>query len=222
MKTLLRALLVMAILAPCTLQTNQLHAQVIYSFTGLATPDINSTQTAVEILETFVADFVIDDSVFDSDPTGDGFYEGAILSSSIEFSGGFVSAVDFTGGDITIQLFEQPADPDDPTSPLVPVSRQLALTPSSALGNNSGFLVTADPDLLDSDVLFTEPGSPLGGLESTAFLLLEPPAPGADEGTSFFNSNTQGAFNVLSVPEPSTACFLGAGILSMVVRRRRK
>ena len=75
----------MAILAPCTLQTNQLHAQVIYSFTGIATPDINSTQTAVGFLETFVADFVIDDSVFDSDPTGDGFYGGAILSSSIEF-----------------------------------------------------------------------------------------------------------------------------------------
>lgn len=213
MKTLLRALLVMAILAPCTLQTNQLHAQVIYSFTGIATPDGNSTQTAVGFLETFVADFVIDDSVFDSDPTEDGFYEGAILSSSIEFSGGFVSAVDFTGGDITSQLFS----PDD-----VPVSRQLALTPPSALGNGSGFFVSADPDLLDSDVLFTEPGSPLGGLESTLFLLFEPPAPGVDEGTIFFNNNNQGAFNVLSVPEPSTACFLGAGILSMVVRRRRK
>ena len=85
--------------------------------------------------ETFVAQFLIDTTVPDSlinDPD-EGRYEGAILTSSLTFSGGFVDdQTDFAGSDLRVLafpnsnsiIFEIP-DPSEPDASLAlfPVPR---------------------------------------------------------------------------------------------------
>ena len=104
MKHLIRNFLILALLVPFGIPTGQVHGQITYSFSGFVVPFSGSNLTDVGFLETYTALFLIDDSVVDTNPGLNGLYEGAILSSSIEFSGGYVSMVDFTGGNIEIQF----------------------------------------------------------------------------------------------------------------------
>ena len=134
----------------------------------------------------------------DSDPTTDGLYEGAILSSSIEFSGGYVSTVDFAGGDIGVGLG------------INNYASMLALTPPN--DTSQGFGITAPNSIFNSDELLTDPGVPFGQDQNVLFLLFEP------NGVLI---NTVGTFEVLAVPEPSAAFFLGIGVLSTLARRQR-
>ena len=88
--------------------SNQAVAQITYTITGTANnftggdPD-NLLSPEVGPEETYTAVFEIDDSVADTDPLPEkGLYSGAIISSSIEFSGGYTSGVDFSGGTVTV------------------------------------------------------------------------------------------------------------------------
>ena len=106
MNFLIRKCLYMTLCLAFCISAGQLHGQVIYRITGFASNIGDGIGDAPEVGpgEAFVAEFEIDLSVEDSDPDPDnGVYTGAILSSSIEFEGGYVSQVDFAGGEITVQ-----------------------------------------------------------------------------------------------------------------------
>ena len=106
MNFLIRKCLYMTLCLAFCISAGQVHGQVIYRITGFANNIGDGIGGAPEVGpgEAFVAEFEIDLSVEDSDPDPDnGVYTGAILSSSIEFEGGYVSQVDFAGGEITVQ-----------------------------------------------------------------------------------------------------------------------
>ena len=106
MNFLIRKSLYMTLCLAFCISAGQVHGQVIYRITGFANNIGDGIGDAPEVGpgEAFVAEFEIDLSVEDSDPDPDnGVYTGAILSSSIEFEGGYVSQVDFAGGEITVQ-----------------------------------------------------------------------------------------------------------------------
>lgn len=109
MNFLIRTSLYMALCLSFCMSASQLHGQVIYTITGFAnnfpSGPIGEVLRAPEVgvNEMYIADFEIDLSVVDGNPSPDnGEYTGAILSSSIEFSGGYRSEVDFSGGDIVV------------------------------------------------------------------------------------------------------------------------
>ena len=106
MNFLIRKCLYMTLCLAFCISAGQVHGQVIYRITGFANNIGDGIGGAPEVGpgETYVAEFEIDLSVEDSDSSPDrGVYSGAILSSSIEFEGGYVSQVDFAGGEITVQ-----------------------------------------------------------------------------------------------------------------------
>ena len=103
MRLISRSGVCFVVLAALFLPADFLHGQVTYTITGF-TAEIFDHIPEVGRGESYVAEFDIDLSVPDSDPDDPirGSYENAILSSSITFSGGYVSQVDFTGGSILI------------------------------------------------------------------------------------------------------------------------
>lgn len=108
MRFLSRTSCCFVVLAALFLPTDFSHGQVTYTITGFAnnlgSPDDPLLSAAVEAGESYVANFEIDLSVEDTDPSPDrGEYPGAILSGSFEFSGGYTSQIDFAGGAIVIQ-----------------------------------------------------------------------------------------------------------------------
>ena len=106
MNYLIRKCLYVALCLSCCISVGQLHGQVVYTITGFANNVGDGLGNAPEVApgESYVAEFMIDLSVMDSDSSPDrGVYTGAILASSIEFSGGYSSQVDFSGGEIVIQ-----------------------------------------------------------------------------------------------------------------------
>ena len=106
MNFLIRKCLYMTLCLAFCISAGQVHGQVIYRITGFANNIGDGIGGAPEVGpgETYVAEFEIDLSVEDSDSSPDrGVYSGAIVSSSIEFEGGYVSQVDFAGGEITVQ-----------------------------------------------------------------------------------------------------------------------
>ena len=115
MRFLLRTGFCLVVLAALVLPANLLHAQVTYTVTGFANtlgdPDVDNLLGDVDFLspevavgESYVAEFEVDLSAADVDSSPDrGEFPGAIISSSIVFSGGYISQVDFTGGQIVIQ-----------------------------------------------------------------------------------------------------------------------
>jgi len=138
-----------------------LHGQIVYTITGFANnigEPTESTAPEVGPGESYVAEFVIDDSVLDSDPETDvGVYTGAILSSSITFSGGYVSQVDFAGGDVDVRMDFGGGG-------------FFLLAP-----NGLGTIIIADPgNALDSDELITELGAELVGSPLSLYVLEEP------------------------------------------------
>ena len=149
-----------------------LHGQIVYTITGFANNSpFDDPTLAPEVGpgESYVAEFVIDDSVLDSDPDSDvGVYSGAILFSSITFSGGYVSQVDFAGGTVEVRMdfggggfFLIPANNSPEGLPFAPLSL--------------GGIIVADPgNALDSDALLTEPGAQLDGSPLSVYFLQEP------------------------------------------------
>ena len=138
-----------------------LHGQIVYTITGFANNSpFDDPTLAPEVGpgESYVAEFVIDDSVLDSDPDSDrGLFTGAIMSSSITFSGGYVSQVDFAGGDVDVRMDFGGGG--------------FFLTSPDGLGT----IVVADPgNALDSDELLTEPGAELVGSPLSLYVLEEP------------------------------------------------
>jgi len=188
-------------------------ADVTYTITGFADdfgfPNDPSLAPEVSAGESYVAQFLIDDAALDinPDPTV-GVFAGAISSGSIQFSGGYSSQVDFSGGTVTIQQD----------------SNGGGVFLSPAVG--SGTILIADiGNPFASDQLLTGLGTTIVASPTSLFNLTEP--------TGFIVSFSQdtniGGFGpiVLSVtsanavPEPSSACFLGFGVLACALRRRR-
>ena len=103
MRFFLRTSFCFVVFAALVLPANLLHGQVTYTITGFVSDSLSSIPE-VAPGESYVAEFEIDLSVPDSDPddTNRGVYPNAILSSSIVFSGGYTSQVDFAGGEIII------------------------------------------------------------------------------------------------------------------------
>jgi len=81
---------------------NQLYGQeVVYSVTGFF--GSNGLPGSTPVGDSYVAEFVIDTSAVDTDPSSDrGEYPGAIVSATIEYASGFISEIDFSGGIVTV------------------------------------------------------------------------------------------------------------------------
>ena len=138
-----------------------LNGQIVYTITGFANNigepgEFDAPEVGPG--ESYVAEFVVDDSVLDSDPDSDrGEYTGAILSSSITFSGGYVSQVDFAGGDIDVRMDFGGGG--------------FFLSAPSDLGT----IIIADPgNALESDALLTDLGAELTGSPLSLYVLNEP------------------------------------------------
>jgi len=87
--------------------SNQASADLTYTITGFANnlgPDDGNLSPQVVEGEAYTAVFQIDDTVAEAGSLvpGIGNYFGAITSSSINFSGGYISDVSFAGGNVTI------------------------------------------------------------------------------------------------------------------------
>lgn len=87
------------------------HAQLLtFQFKGKLPPGSVRTHTEVEDGETYIATFVVDSSIPDSDssPTV-GWYGGSVILGTLEFSGGYSSSVNFNG--IAVQVSNDRPDP---------------------------------------------------------------------------------------------------------------
>lgn len=161
MRFLLSSSFCFLVVAALFLSPDLLHGQVTYTVTGFANLGFEGDPDSapeVSLGEMYVAQFEIDLSVpdMDSDPTR-GLYTGAIVSGSIEFSGGYTSQIDFAGGDIVIQqdiggggvFFDSP--------------------------DGSGTILVGDlGNAFDSDTLLTDIGAEIVGSPLSLFVLMEP------------------------------------------------
>ena len=97
----------LALVVSFALLSSQAQGDLVYTITGFANNvgDPNDPLLAPEVSagETYVAEFLIDEFAADSNPDpGVGEFQRAIISSSITFSGGYTSQVDFAGGEIVV------------------------------------------------------------------------------------------------------------------------
>ena len=97
MRTLFFSVFCSVLLSPAA------HAdELLYEFTGFI-PDGTSSHSMIADGETFTATFLIDDSVADSNvDSTNGLFSSAILSGSLEFSGGFAASLDFSGLSVSV------------------------------------------------------------------------------------------------------------------------
>ncbi len=211
---ILRTSLYFVALTAIILLPNLLHGQqVTYTITGFSglnvaldnTPSTDplSAGQAPEVLngESYVAEFLVDLSVGDSDPDPTmGLFTDAILFSSIEFSGGYVSATDFTGGDVRVNVDSGGGN--------------IFIDQDSAIGPHS-FLIFDVGNPFALDTLPTDLGSLVVGNPQVTFTFNEP--------TGQLQSLSTGDLVGFpaAVPEPSTACLLGFGVLACALRRRK-
>lgn len=191
--------------------SDQAHADLVYTITGFANnigdPNDPSLAPEVQAGETYTAVFEIDDSVADSDASaGRGSYAGAILSSSITFSGGYSSMVDFTGGEVVVQQDIAGG----------------AIGLSDLSGNGSIVIASFTP--FASDAIFAGPQDVIGNPFSI-WSLTEPTGVVVSFSDVGFGPSGGSGPIVLSVtnaiPEPTTAGLLGLGLVACAARRRR-
>ena len=119
--------------------------------------------------ESYVAEFVIDTTVADTE--GDdpltGFYPGAILSSSITFSGGYVSQFDFSNG--LVQVLPEYTTGSDGDSAVIVLSG-LDVTQSFVAIFTLG-------ETIETDSILADPAVELSGLPMSTVALIEPGGP---------------------------------------------
>ena len=155
MNSLIRACLCMALCLSFCVSASQVYGQVVYSISGFIDGYGLGSPLAGE---SYVAEFEIDTSVLDTDPSSDrGLYPGAILSASVVFESGFTSEVDFSGGVVTVQrdlggggVFLQNAS------------------------GNSTFLVYDLNNPFDTDALLTDPATQFTASPDSLIALNEP------------------------------------------------
>ena len=188
---------------------------MLYSITGFANnigdPDDPLLAPEVEAGESYVAEFVVDSSTADANPDpGVGDFTGAIVSSSITFSGGYTSMVDFAGGEVTII--------QDSFGGVVGISDLNGL--GSILIGDLGNPFPSD-GLLDAgaQITATSPLSLWSLTEPTGLIVsfsdVGAGPPGVGTGPIVLTVT-----NLNSVPEPSTAGLLALGCLGWFIRRR--
>ncbi len=155
--------------------SSQLYGQVVYSISGFANNsgilDSSSRAPEISVGESYIAEFLIDTSVLDSDPSSDrGEYPNAILSATIEFEGGYISQVDYAGGDVVIQ-------------------RDLDGGGIFLLDANGGniILVYDLHNPFDSDALLIDPATQFDSAPASFFLVQEP--------SGFFSSTSDVEFD---------------------------
>ena len=145
---------------------NQAEAQIIYTVTGFANnlgPDDNLLSPQVGLEETYTAVFEIDETAVDTNSSTErGFFPNAILSSSITFSGGYTSTVDFAGGTVQVRpsgsiSFDPPRPAPDGPGPFT----------------NKGAFLLFSSDSFESDALFSEPQE-ISNLPGSLWSLEEP------------------------------------------------
>ena len=113
---------------------NQAEARVVYRFTGVFT----RRSRLVAAGESFTAVFEIDDTIVDTNSsTEKGVFPNAIVSSSITFSNGYTSTVDFAGGIVLVQ----------------PDAQGAGISLTSPLGDSSILIFSSET--LASDALLT-------------------------------------------------------------------
>ena len=178
----------------------QLHGQFAYTVNGVVNTNAAGLIPQVSNGESYAAQFLFDLTAPDIDPSlTRGEYSGAILSSSIQFSGGYTSQIDFAGGDVTVSM--------------------------DAIGNPSVFFTSVQQDILFIfDLGNTLPTDDL--LISTSTLFGSDPQTSSStftftEPSGGFVSFPSPATFAVTVPEPSAICMLGMGVVSVLVRRRR-
>jgi len=100
MNSLIRTCLCMALCFSFSVSASELYGQAVYSISGVV-EELSDTPLAGEV---YVAEFQIDTTVVDIDPSPDrGEYPNAILSASVVFGNGFISEIDFSGGTVIVQ-----------------------------------------------------------------------------------------------------------------------
>ena len=162
MNYLIRKCLFTALCLCFCMSAGQLYGQVTYTVTGIVDTIGGGIFSPSEVAdgETFDAVFQIDLSVEDIDPSSErGEFPGAILSSSIEFSGGYSSQVDFAGGDIVIQRDAEGGG---------------VFFNDLDIQSQSNFLVFDLGNAFDSDALPVDAASNFVGSPESLFSLVEP------------------------------------------------
>jgi len=176
MNSFIRTCLSVALCFSFCVSANQLYGQVTYVISGFVDdngfgPAFNGPLAG----ESYVAEFEIDTSAVDIDPSSDrGEFPNAILSASVVFESGFVSEVDFSGGIVTVLqdaggggFFLQDASQDS-TFIVYDLGNPFD---SDALPTDPALQFTASPDSL---VLLDEPS--LGRILSFSDVDLNSPA----------------------------------------------
>jgi len=99
MNSLIRTCLCVALCFSFSVSASELYGQAVYSISGVV-EDSDTPLTG----EFYVAEFQIDTTVADTDPSPDrGEYPNAILSALVVFGNGFISEIDFSGGTVIVQ-----------------------------------------------------------------------------------------------------------------------
>lgn len=203
-----RAGFCIVLLVSFSMVSGQAHADLLYTITGFANTFGDPDELAPEVApgESYVAEFFVDESTPDSDASdGRGSYLGAITSSSITFSGGYTSMVDFAGGEVIIQQ-----DIGGGAIGLFDLAGN-----GSILIGDLGNPFPSD-DLLDAgtQIIATSPLSLWILTEPTGSIVSFSEGLGPSGGGPITLTVTN------AVPEPSTAGLLALGACGFLTRRR--
>lgn len=192
------------LLTPITLKADFVN----YTFTGVI-PNGASGHDMINDGESFVASFIVDTSTPDTFAgLNFGNYDGAVVSGSLEFSGGFASSLDFSAGDITVN--------DNNSQDSV-----------GGTFSGDGLLIIAanqfvDLDTLSSDALpeagvSFDPTPSITDSNTLQIIYLD------DFGSVIYTTSVANniSFSATAIPEPTSVSVLFGLLLSCGARRRR-